>query len=220
MTLANKLRSANLVAAGQWLEAPEGEGFAWKEVAEILHCYQPVRFEITFKDGSTYVASEHERFVVLSVEAEAIPTKPVIPSWDDYFLAIAKAVALRGKCRRRQVGAVLVTADRRLIGSGYNGFPAGSPGDCLTGSCPRGLTRKGAVPPDSSYTDPDSIGFCPAIHSEANALIFSGESARGCTLYVTDKPCPDCSRLIAGAGVVRAVWPEGEMNPLDFYSVE
>lgn len=31
-------------------------------------------------------------------------------------------------------------------------------------------------------------------------------------MYVTDKPCPDCSRLIAGAGVVRVVWPEGELG--------
>lgn len=219
MALQDKRRRPRSIAPGEWVEVPTENGFTWKELDNTTWCYQPVRFEMNFRDGSQYVATEEEDFVVLKVNPEGIPNKPMIPEWDDYFLTVAKAVSTRAKCRRRQVGAILVTPDKRIIGSGYNGFPAGSSGDCLTGLCPRGLTRQGAVPPDSSYTDPDSISFCPAIHSEANCLIFSGESSRGCTMYVTASPCPDCSRLIAGAGVVRVVWPEGEMNPMDFYAV-
>lgn len=43
------------------------------------------------------------------------------PDWDTYFLGVADAVAVRADCRRRQVGAVIVSEDRRIISTGYNG---------------------------------------------------------------------------------------------------
>lgn len=48
------------------------------------------------------------------------------PDWDDYFLGVADAVAVRADCRRRQVGAVIVSEDRRIISTGYNGRPRGT----------------------------------------------------------------------------------------------
>src|SRR5690606_13137912 len=50
------------------------------------------------------------------------------PSWDEYFLEIAEAVSARADCSRRKVGAVIVSSDRRIVGTGYNGAPAGQPG--------------------------------------------------------------------------------------------
>ncbi|WP_207203789.1 deoxycytidylate deaminase [Actinomyces minihominis] len=58
-----------------------------------------------------------------------------VPTWDEYFLQIAHAVAARAKCTRRKVGAVIVL-DRRIIATGYNGAPPGEV-DCLEGACPR-----------------------------------------------------------------------------------
>ena len=49
------------------------------------------------------------------------PTPHARPDWDDYFVAIARAVAERSDCRRRKVGAVLVDRDHRLVGTGYTG---------------------------------------------------------------------------------------------------
>lgn len=66
------------------------------------------------------------------------PSVPTRPSWDDYFVTIARAVAARSDCRRRQVGAVLVDESHRIVGTGYTGAPSGHPG-CLEGACPRGL---------------------------------------------------------------------------------
>ncbi|WP_353889969.1 hypothetical protein [uncultured Arsenicicoccus sp.] len=43
------------------------------------------------------------------------------PDWDTYFLGVAAAVAVRADFRRRQVGAVIVLEDRRIIPTGYNG---------------------------------------------------------------------------------------------------
>jgi dCMP deaminase len=42
------------------------------------------------------------------------------PSWDEYFMSIARVVASRSNCVKRKVAAV-ITRDRRIISTGYNG---------------------------------------------------------------------------------------------------
>lgn len=124
------------------------------------------------------------------------------PDWDDYFLGIAEAVSRRGECLRSQVGAVIVSADRRIVSTGYNGAPAKHL-SCLKGGCPRGLSE--GVEPLSSYdTGP---GSCIAIHAEANALLYSSrDQIAGGTIYVTRQPCDGCMRLLLGSGLSRAFW--------------
>src|SRR3989304_5639362 len=51
----------------------------------------------------------------------------VRPTWDAYFLDIAAVVASRSPCVKRQVGAVLVSEDRAILATGYNGPPRGAP---------------------------------------------------------------------------------------------
>lgn len=122
--------------------------------------------------------------------------------WDDYFLGIARAVAARADCTRRQVGAVVVDAQHRIVSTGYNGAPAGRPGCLTAGACPRGLESLESVPRDSSYDT--GAGSCIAVHAEANALLYAdGIRTRGAVLYCTDKPCDGCQRLIEGAGISR-----------------
>lgn len=123
------------------------------------------------------------------------------PGWDPYFLTIARAVARRADCTRRQIGCVLVDRDDRIISSGYNGAPAGKPG-CLTdGACPRGQLSYAQVPKDSDYDN------CISIHAEANALLYARTDCKGATAYITDAPCYSCAKLLAAAGVDRIVWP-------------
>jgi deoxycytidylate deaminase len=59
------------------------------------------------------------------------------PSWDEYSLGVAQAVAARADCTRLMVGAVVVDTDHRISGAGYNGMRPGGP-SCLKGDCPRG----------------------------------------------------------------------------------
>ena len=126
------------------------------------------------------------------------------PDWGTWALGIATAVAARGDCSRKQVGAVILDTRHRVVSTGYNGSPPGGP-SCLAGECPRASTD---VAPGSSYdTGP---GVCIALHAEQNALLWA-DPARlpGSVMYITCEPCPGCTRMIAGSGIASAVWPDG-----------
>ncbi|MGW6597877.1 deoxycytidylate deaminase [Streptomyces sp. NPDC055036] len=125
------------------------------------------------------------------------------PSWDDWALAIADAVAARGDCIRSQVGAILLDRRKRLCGSGYNGTVPRDPG-CLTdGWCPRGGFSCDQIPKGSDY------GNCIAIHAEENLLIHARrEDLEGGTVYITREPCYRCLPRVKAAGVSRVVWRE------------
>jgi dCMP deaminase len=123
------------------------------------------------------------------------------PDFSTWALGVAAAVAARGDCRRKQVGAVILDPRRRVVSTGYNGSPPGGP-SCLAGECPRAFTD---TEPGSSYdTGP---GTCIALHAEQNAIIWA-DPARlpGATIYITREPCPGCARMIAGSGITRTVW--------------
>lgn len=118
-------------------------------------------------------------------------------------MLVARAVATRGECTRRQVGAVILDRHHRIIGAGYNGAPPGQR-SCLDGACPRGHSD---VAPESSYDS--GPGACIAIHAELNALMDCGRErlADGdCTLYCTEKPCPGCAKILVGFGL-RVIHP-------------
>lgn len=124
------------------------------------------------------------------------------PTWDEWGLAIAKAVSLRADCSRRQVGAVIVTPDHRILSTGYNGAPEGMPG-CLEGACPRGQSD---AAPGSSYDT--GAGTCIALHAEQNALLQAERiKIAGSTVYITDEPCTGCWRMLSGSGALRVVYP-------------
>lgn len=141
-------------------------------------------------------------------------TQPRI-SADDHGFALAAATALRADCTRRQVGAVIMSRDGRVLATGYNGYPAGVLG-CQSGGCDRGKFSHKEIPADSAYVGVTSP--CFAIHAEENALLYSSRrDIEGGTIYVTAKPCPNCERLLFGSGLekVRYLDPDGEKHSLD-----
>jgi len=133
------------------------------------------------------------------------------PSWTEYFLAIATAVAARADCTRRKAGAVLVK-DHRIVATGYNGAPAGDKGCLSDGACPRGALDHSAVPAYSSYDS--GPGACIAVHAEANCLLYADrDKCEGAVLYcVPGVPCAGCEKLIRGAGVASVYTPEGPIS--------
>ena len=126
-------------------------------------------------------------------------------TWGQYGMQLATTAALRGDCRRRQVGAVLMGEDHSVISMGYNGGPSKGK-SCLAGQCPRGLVSKEEAPGNSRYDE--GLGTCVALHAEWNVLLrTSWDQFEGSTLYVTHKPCHICSVLISGTRIRRVVAP-------------
>lgn len=149
----------------------------------------------TEKVTRTIDARVRERIELEKREAWFHPATTERPTFDEYFLGIAVAVAKRSDCQRDKVGAVVVNG-KRIRATGYNGAPSGAPG-CET--CPR---RTSGCQPGSSYDN------CVAIHAEANALLHCDRADLiGATLYVTRSACYGCRKLILGAGIERVVTP-------------
>lgn len=123
------------------------------------------------------------------------------PSWDDYFIEIAKLVSSRATCLRRKVGAVIVK-DKRLLTTGYNGAPSGL-AHCIEVGC----IRKNLDIPSGERHE-----LCRGVHAEQNAILQAakfGVSIEGTILYLTDSPCFICSREIVNAGIKRVVYLYG-----------
>jgi dCMP deaminase len=115
------------------------------------------------------------------------------PSWDDYFLEIARVVATRATCDRKHVGAVIVK-DKRIVATGYNGSPSGLP------HCDEVGHQLATI---------DGRDSCiRTLHAESNAIDQAGQDAEGGTLYTTVFPCFDCAKRIINAGIVQVIYEE------------
>ncbi|WP_284345829.1 deoxycytidylate deaminase [[Clostridium] colinum] len=118
--------------------------------------------------------------------------------WDTYFIEIAKVVAKRASCFRRQVGAVIVK-DNSIISTGYNGAPKGIL-DCFEiNKCIRNDKN---IPSGKNYEE------CMSLHAENNAITqcaSNGVSCKGGTIYITHSPCSMCLKQIINAGIKRIV---------------
>lgn len=119
------------------------------------------------------------------------------PSWDEYFVEIARQVATRSTCLRRHVGAVIVR-EKRILSTGYNGAPRGVP-HCDVVGC---LRERLGIPSGQRQE------ICRGLHAEQNAIIqaaLHGVSIEGGAIYVTHQPCMTCAKMIINAGIVRVV---------------
>jgi len=119
------------------------------------------------------------------------------PSWDEYFLEVARLVSKRATCLRRRVGALLVK-DKKILATGYNGAPSGL-GHCLDIGC---LREKLKIPSGQRHE------LCRGLHAEQNVILQAalyGVSTRGSILYVTNQPCIICVKMLINAGIKEIV---------------
>ncbi len=130
------------------------------------------------------------------------------PTWDEYFMNIAKVVALRSNCLKRKVAAVIVR-DKRIISTGYNGTPRGVK-NCNEGGCPRcnSFAKSGSALED-----------CYCSHAEENSITqaaYHGVVIKDGTLYTTFSPCLLCTKMIINSGIKEVVYntdyPLGEAS--------
>jgi dCMP deaminase len=124
--------------------------------------------------------------------------KSIRPSWDEYFMEIARTVAQRATCDRGKSGCVIVR-DRQILVSGYVGSPKGLP------HCDDvGHLFKKVLHDDGSITN-----HCMrTVHAEQNAICQAaklGISLNDATLYCKMTPCRTCAMLIINCGIRRVV---------------
>jgi dCMP deaminase len=120
------------------------------------------------------------------------------PSWDEYFMEIAKVVGTRGTCDRGRNGAVLVK-NKRIITTGYVGSPMG-----LSHCDEIGHLMNDVIDADGKI----SKHCIRTAHAEQNAIVqaaLHGVSTDGATLYVKFEPCFTCAKMIINAGIKRVV---------------
>ena len=130
------------------------------------------------------------------------------PSWDEYFMLIAKLVSTRSTCNSRPTGAVLVK-DKQILASGYNGSMPGAP-HCSDQVMPDGspYCHRRAL----HIADVDKYNYCRASHAEANAIAQAaryGVAIKGASLYVTLEPCFVCIKLLATAQIKKVYYEMG-----------
>lgn len=112
--------------------------------------------------------------------------------WDERFMEQAKLIASWSKDPSSQIGAVIVNDERRILATGYNGFP------------------RGIADTEERLNNRDEK-YPRIIHAEMNALmnaLYNGVSVKDSTLYVYGLPvCPSCTKCIIQAGIKRVVIP-------------
>jgi len=116
--------------------------------------------------------------------------------WDIRFLRIAEEVRTWSKDPGTKVGCVLVQ-DRRMIASGYNGFPST-------------LSDSLDLYEDRNYK------LAVTVHAEANAIMNAaknGAKTQSCTAYVTFPPCSQCAAALIQAGVATVICPDPASAP-------
>lgn len=124
--------------------------------------------------------------------------KYVRPSWDEYFMEVARTIAKRATCDRGRSGCV-IARDRQLLVTGYVGSPKGLPHCDDVGHLMKKVIH-----------DDDSISqHCMrTVHAEQNAICQAaklGVSIDGATVYCKMTPCRTCAMLIINSGIVRVV---------------
>jgi dCMP deaminase len=107
---------------------------------------------------------------------------------DQLYIDLASVVAQQSKCKRAQVGAILVKGVN-VIAIGYNGTPTGFCNDC---------EKEEETLPEVLHAESNAIAKCAR----------STSSAEGSTLYCTLSPCFECCKLIVQAGIAKVVYKD------------
>jgi len=121
-------------------------------------------------------------------------------------MSIARQVATRSTCLRRQVGCIIVLA-KRIVSTGYNGAPSGLP------HC----EEVGCIRDSRGVASGERHELCRGLHAEQNAIIqaaMHGTAVRDGSLFCTHKPCILCTKMLINAGVRRIYYAEGYEDEL------
>lgn len=120
------------------------------------------------------------------------------PSWDEYFMEIARAVATRATCDRGRSGCV-IARNKQILVTGYVGAAAGLPHCDEMGHQMKTVTHE-----DGKQTQ-----HCVrTTHAEQNAIVQAaklGVAIEGATVYCKMTPCTVCAKMMINSGITRVV---------------
>ena len=103
--------------------------------------------------------------------------------WNRRFLELASFISKWSKDPSTKVGAVIVDCNRRIISTGYNGFPIG-------------------VSDNQERLENRDFKYKAILHAEENAIMFAKKDLSRCSLYVSSlPPCSHCASLIIQSGI-------------------
>lgn len=124
-------------------------------------------------------------------------------SWETYFMSIAVLSSFRSKDKKTQNGACIVDPDRKIIGIGYNGLPAGCSDD------------------DQNFWQDDnddnilSSKHTYVVHAEKNAIYnCMAHNLKGATIYTTQFPCNTCAQAIIQVGIKNVVFLNRKLHKI------
>lgn len=130
---------------------------------------------------------------------------------DRLYLRMATIWSENSYAVRRQVGCLIVK-DNSIISDGYNGTPSGFRNVCeYEPEATKEFNDNCTV---TALTNDYRAGrklitYSYVLHAESNAiakLAKSSNSSEGATIYVTDEPCLECSKMIIQSGIRRVVY--------------
>ena len=114
-------------------------------------------------------------------------------NWNLRFMELAKHISQWSKDPSSKIGAVIVDADRRIVSTGFNGFPRG-------------------VVDYVQRLENRELKYKMILHAEENAIMFAKQNLEGCSLYVTNMPpCSHCAALIIQSGIKHVYAPKGSI---------
>jgi dCMP deaminase len=144
----------------------------------------------------------------------------------NYYMKMAELTAELSYAKRLQVGAVIVK-NQQVIGTGYNGTPAGWDNNCedvewcAGGGWLSPEEIEEGWPYEGTYLDSDDnemrgryrLKTKPEVlHAERNALDKlakrGGVGGTGASMFVTHAPCLECAKSIYGAGITEVFYGE------------
>jgi dCMP deaminase len=102
--------------------------------------------------------------------------------WLYRFLDVATLISGWSKDPSSKIGAVIVDHRRRIVSTGFNGFPIE-----VHDSDERYAIRE--------------IKYQMIMHAESNAIVHAGRDLSSCALIVMSQPCVRCAAMIVQAGI-------------------
>src|SRR5574344_1818049 len=110
--------------------------------------------------------------------------------WKKRFIQLSKEISTWSKDPSTKVGALIISEDKNIVSTGYNGFPRG-------------------IEDTEERLNNRELKYKFILHAEMNAImnaLYNNRSVKNCILFVHGLPCcSDCAKAIIQSGIKEIV---------------